>query len=252
MQLTILGSGTSCGVPTIGCKCEVCTSNDPHDCRLRCSAIIETETTRVLIDCGPDFRQQMLGLEFKKIDAVLLTHIHYDHVGGIDDLRPFCVFGDIDIFADSKTAKCLRNSIPYCFAKNKYPGVPKIKLKTAHLHKMITVGDINIMPIRVMHGKMPILGFRINDFAYITDMKTIRKSEMHYLDGVKTMVVNALRHKEHPTHQTIEDAIAFINKVGSERNYLIHMSHDAGLHEVENALLPKGVSLAYDGLKVLI
>lgn len=256
MQLTILGSGTSCGVPQIGCACNVCTSNDPHDKRLRCSAIVETEHVRILIDCGPDFRQQMINLnEFKKIDAVLLTHIHYDHVGGIDDLRPFCNFGDIDIYADKKTEDGLLKTIPYCFTEHKYPGVPQIRLKEVTPYKMFHIGDVVVTPIQVFHGRLPIVGYRINDLAYITDMKTIPEMSIPFLQGVNTLVVNALRHnnyKDHPTHQNVEEAIAFSKKIGPERTFFIHMSHHLGLHQEENEKLPMGFAYAYDGLKLLI
>lgn len=253
MKIILLGTGTSCGVPQIGCNCSVCTSRDKHDNRLRCSAIVETETTRILIDCGPDFREQMLRLnDFRRIDAVLLTHIHFDHVGGLDDLRPFSKFGHIAVYANPLTAQSLNHTMPYLFAQHKYPGIPPIQVKKTKLHKKFTIGDIDITPIEVMHGSLPISGYRLNDTAYITDMKTIADGELEYLKGVKTMVVNALRYQEHPTHQTVEDAIAFIRRVGSKRNYLIHMSHHIGLHAEQNKLLPRGIKLGYDGMVIKV
>jgi len=248
MRLTFLGTGTSCGVPTIGCQCEVCTSSDPHDKRLRCSALLETDTTRVLIDCGPDFRQQILPLPFQRFDGILLTHIHYDHVSGIDDLRPFCVFGDIHIYANQGTVDGLKTTMPYCFTEHLYPGVPRLNLHVARPHEPFRIGDIEVMPIEVMHHSLPILGFRIGDFAYITDMKTIDDGELPYLQGVKTMVVNALRFApEHHSHQTVGQAVQFIRRVGAQHAYLIHPSHHIGLHKEVNARLPEGIELAYDG-----
>ncbi len=248
MRVTLLGTGTSGGVPSIGCQCEVCRSTDPHDKRLRCSALLETETTRVLIDCGPDFRQQVLALPFQRFDGILLTHIHYDHVSGIDDLRPFCVFGDINIYANQGTVDGLKTTMPYCFTEHLYPGVPRLNLHVAQPHVPFTIGDIDIMPIEVMHHALPILGFRIGSFAYITDMKTINEGELPYLMGVKTMVVNALRFApEHHSHQTVDEAIAFVRRVGAKHAYLIHPSHHIGLHKKVNAQLPQGIELAYDG-----
>ncbi len=249
--MTFLGTGTSGGVPSIGCKCEVCTSNDPHDKRLRCSALLETDTTRVLIDCGPDFRQQILPLDFKPIDGVLLTHIHYDHVAGIDDIRPFCVFGPVNIYADHSTVEGLKRTMPYCFAEHLYPGVPLLALHEAALHEPITIGDIEVIPFKVMHGLLPILGFRVGSLAYITDMKTLPEEEMAYLQGVDTLVVNALRiQKVHHSHQLLSDALDFAKKVGAKRTFLVHMTHLIGLHAVTNSKLPEGVSLAYDGLVI--
>lgn len=248
MRLTFLGTGTSVGVPTIGCKCRVCQSSDIHDKRLRASVFVETEDTRVLIDCGPDFRQQMLGQEFRKIDAVLLTHIHYDHVGGLDDLRPFCAFGEINIFADRYTADGLRHTIPYCFAEHKYPGVPNINVRVISPHNGFMVGDMSVIPVRIMHDKLPILGYRIGDLLYITDMKTVDEREFEYFGGVKVLVVNALRYEpEHHSHLTVGEALAFAERVGAERTFFTHMGHDIGLHDEVNMALPENVRLAYDG-----
>lgn len=251
MKLSFLGSGTSGGVPSVGCHCEVCESNDPHDKRLRCSALVEEGKTRVLIDCGPDFRQQIMPFDFRPIDAVLLTHFHFDHVAGIDDIRPFCVFGPVNIHADKKTVEALHNTMPYCFAENLYPGVPLLNLQELTPHVPIQVGDFTIIPFVVMHGKLPIMAFRIGKMAYITDMKTIDHNEMEYLEGVETLVVNALRKKKtHHSHQSLEEAVAFAKMVGAKRTYIIHMSHGIGLHQETSQGLPDGVWLAYDGLVV--
>jgi len=252
MKITFLGTGTSCGVPFIGCDCEVCTSTDSHDKRLRCSALIEVDGKNILMDCGPDFRQQMLGVPFRKLDGVLISHEHYDHVGGLDDLRPYMMFGEVNVYAEDFCATHLEERIPYCFTpkEKRYPGVPAINLIRIEPHHPFDIDGVGVMPIRVMHGKLPILGFRIGDVAYITDMKTIDDSEYPYLEGVKTLVVNALRHKEHGSHQTVEDAIRFSQRVGAKSTYLIHMSHDVGLHAEEECKLPEGFHYAYDGLVI--
>ncbi|MBR0045300.1 MAG: MBL fold metallo-hydrolase [Bacteroidaceae bacterium] len=249
MKITILGSGTSCGVPQIGCNCEVCTSTDPKDKRLRCSSLVEVKGKRILIDCGPDFREQMLRIDFKPIDAVLITHEHYDHVGGLDDLRPYSIFGDVDVYAEKFCADHLVERIPYCFIpkERRYPGVPALNLLEMEPHVPVVVGDVNIIPIRVMHGKLPIVGFRIDNFAYITDMKTIPDEELTYLQGIDYMIVNGLRHKEHPSHQSIEDAIAFARQLNVKDAWLVHMSHHIRPHAEEEKLLPRGIHLAYDG-----
>lgn len=253
MKLTLLGTGTSCGVPVIGCQCEVCQSADPHDQRTRCSVLVETDETRLLIDCGPDFRQQILPMPFRKIDGILITHSHYDHVGGMDDIRPYCQFGEINVYADPIARKGMLEMLPYCFAENRYPGVPAIGLHEIHKHEPFRIGDLDIMPIEVMHGKLPILGYRIGKLAYITDMKTIEESEYPYLEGTELLVVNALRFtKPHHSHQLVDDALAFAHRVGAKQTLLIHVCHDIGLHESVNRLLPEGVQLAYDGQEVIL
>ncbi len=247
MRLTFLGTGTSCGVPTIGCDCRVCRSENPKDKRLRCSALVETEQTRLLIDCGPDFRQQMMPQPFRRIDGILITHAHYDHMGGMDDVRPYCQFGEINVYADPIARKGLLEMLPYCFVENRYPGVPAIGLHEIHKHEPFTIGDIEIMPIEVMHGKLPILGYRMGPLTYITDMKTIDDGELQYIKGTEVLVVNALRQQPHHSHQTVDDAVGFARRVGAKRTLLIHSSHHIGLHDEVNASLPSDIQLAYDG-----
>lgn len=253
ISLTFLGTGTSQGVPVIGCDCEVCRSRDHHDKRLRTSALLESATTRILIDCGPDFRQQILQHPFRKIDGVLLTHIHYDHVGGIDDLRPFCKFGDVDIYANEGTVCGLHQTMPYCFAEHLYPGVPKLRLHTIAKHAQFSIGDFDILPIEVMHDKLPILGYRFGPLAYITDMKTIADEEIPYLQGVETLVVNALRWDvAHHSHQLVADAINFSRRLGARRTYMIHLTHKIGLHKLAEKRLPEGFHFAFDGEKIFL
>ena len=249
MKISFLGTGTSCGVPVIGCQCKVCTSHDPRDKRLRCSIVVETEQTRLLVDIGPDFREQILPMPFRRIDGILITHAHYDHVGGMDDIRPYCQFGEINVYGDALACKGMLQMLPYCFAEHRYPGVPAIGLHEITPGEPLLFGDIPVMPFEVMHGKLPILGYRFgSNFAYITDMKTIDDSQMPLLEGVETLVVNALRFdKPHHSHQLVDDAVSFARRVGARRTLLTHMCHDVGLYEEVNRLLPEGVELAYDG-----
>lgn len=252
--MTFLGTGTSTGVPVIGCKCDVCMSKDLRDKRFRTAALLESDTTRVLIDCGPDIRQQLLRVPFKKIDGVLLTHEHYDHVGGLDDLRPYCyAFGDLDIYANARTVKNVRHNFPYCFVENPYPGVPSFNLKEVEKHKEFRIGDISVVAIEVMHGKMPIFGYRFGSMAYITDMRVIADDELAWLKGVDTLVVNALRwKKEHHSHMLVNDAIEFSKRIGAKRTYLIHVTHDIGLYEEANRQLPQGFQIACDGMEITV
>ena len=253
MQTTFLGTGTSCGVPVIGCRCEVCRSGDPHDRRLRCSILVETEATRLLVDCGPDFRAQILPQTFRRIDGILVTHAHYDHVGGMDDIRPYCQFGEINVYADANACKGMMQMLPYCFAQNRYPGVPAIGLHEIRAGEPMTIGDIDILPVRVMHGSLPILGYRFGPFAYITDMKTIDPSQAELLKGVEVLAVNALRFdRPHHSHQLVADAIEFARGIGARRTLLTHICHDMGLHNTVNSILPQGFELAFDGQTITI
>ena len=215
--------------------------------------MVETEQTRIVIDCGPDFREQMLRQEFRKIDAVLVTHSHYDHVGGMDDLRPFCQFGDINVYSDSISEKSLRSMMPYCFVEHPYPGVPKISLHEIHPHQELKINELTVVPLQVMHDKLPILGYKIGRLAYITDMKTIPEGEIGYLQDIDYLVVNALRFtKSHHSHMLVDEALEFARKTSAKQVFLTHMCHDIGLIDEANAALPQGVQLAYDGLSVEI
>ncbi|MBR2318927.1 MAG: MBL fold metallo-hydrolase [Bacteroidaceae bacterium] len=253
MKLTFLGTGTSTGVPEVGCKCEVCTSTDPRDARLRCSALLEEGDTTILIDCGPDFRQQMLRADVKNIDAVLMTHKHYDHIVGIDDLRPYTRSKELPIYADRETEMQIRSMFPYCFYKVKYPGVANISVRSIANSAPFKVGAVDVVPLRVFHGMFAITAYRFGRLAYITDMSYIEPGELEKLRGVEVLVMNALRFsKPHQTHQTVLEALKIVEKIKPQRVYFTHMMHHIGLHAKIEKCLPPGVHLAYDGLEVEI
>ncbi|GHS97214.1 hydrolase [Bacteroidia bacterium] len=256
MKIIFLGTGTSTGNPEIGCTCEVCTSTDPKDRRFRASALIEVAGKHILIDCGPDFRMQMLEVfktgPFSNLDGVLITHEHYDHVGGLDDLRAFCRNGNVvDIYAEKYVAEAIKMRIPYVFRENKYPGVPNLALHPIE-NKPFSIAGIEVIPIRLMHGKLPIFGYRIGNMAYLTDLKTIPDEEYTKLQGLDVLIINALRKTAHISHETLDDALRNIEQIQPKKAYLIHMSHSFGLHEVEQKTLPENVFIAYDGLEIYV
>jgi phosphoribosyl 1,2-cyclic phosphate phosphodiesterase len=255
MKLRFLGTGTSTGNPEVGCRCIVCTSQDPKDRRFRASVLVETDGKTLLIDCGPDFRMQMLeALQFRpffSLDGVLLTHEHYDHVGGLDDLRVFCRTGVVAVYAEKETASAIKKRMSYVFRKYKYPGVPNLRLRVLDDFPFLVAG-VEIIPIRLLHGKLPIVGYRIGRMAYLTDLKTIPEAEYAKLQDLDVLVINALRPEEHIAHETLAEALRNIERIQPKRAFLTHMSHSFGLHEVVQQTLPKNVFIAFDGLEVYV
>ncbi|NPV01125.1 MAG: MBL fold metallo-hydrolase [Brevinematales bacterium] len=254
-RLIFLGTGTSNGVPVLGCKCEVCTSADPRDNRLRTSAYLETVTgERILFDIGPDFREQSLRHNILRIDGVLVTHPHYDHIGGLDDIRQvnFTMGGPIDVYGTRDTLAEIRERCGYMFrVSQEGGGKPKIGLREVEPYREFTVRSVSIMPFTVMHGEISILGYRIGDLVYITDASAIPERSMEVILSrpVKTLVVNALRPLPHPTHFNLEQALKFISDVSPGYAYLVHVTHHFGQEQTQ-AILPPDVMLAYDGLTV--
>jgi phosphoribosyl 1,2-cyclic phosphate phosphodiesterase len=253
LRITILGTGTSQGIPVITCNCIVCRSEDPRDKRLRVSVLIELADKTLVIDSGPDFRYQMLRAKVKDLDAILYTHEHKDHVAGLDDIRPFnyLLKKNIDIYATERVQNALRKEFSYIFAEAHYPGLPQIDLHTI-TDMPFDVGLTKIIPIDIMHYKLPILGYRIGDFTYITDAKTVSGSSMEKIKGTKILVVNALQREQHISHFTLDEAIEFAERVGAETTYLTHISHNLGLHTEVEKDLPANIKLAYDGLVISI
>lgn len=251
MKITFLGTGTSTGNPQILCKCRTCQSKNPKDIRFRSSIYIETEGSSIIVDCGPDFRQQILRENIQKLDAVILTHEHYDHVGGMDDLRPFCTYSEMPVFSYPRVLEKLKTTMPYSFSENPYPGVPVFKVNPV-TDKPFYIGKTEIMPVGVLHYKLPVLGIRIEDMAYITDFNFIDKEELSKLYGLKVLIIDALRHEPHISHNTLSQALNIIETVRPEQSWLIHMSHDMGLYDEVNPTLPSGVQLSWDGLKIEI
>lgn len=251
MKITFLGTGTSQGIPVITCNCAVCKSVDPRNKRLRVSVLIETADKTIVIDSGPDFRYQMLRADVKDLDAILFTHEHKDHVAGLDDIRPFnyLLKKNIDIYATERVQHALRKEFSYIFSEVHYPGLPQIDLHTI-TNEIFHVGDTAILPIAIMHYKLPILGYRIGDFTYITDAKTISAASIEKIKGTRVLVINALQKEQHISHFTLDEAIDFAKEIRAETTYLTHISHNLGLHAVVEEDLPAHIKLAYDGLVI--
>lgn len=253
IKITVLGTGTSSGIPLLTCTCAVCSSIDTKDKRLRCSIFIEHKGKNILVDIGPDFRQQMLRENIQKIDAVLVTHAHHDHVAGLDEIRAynFSMGRDIDVYANEIAEMELRKHFDYIFNDNKYPGIAGVNIIPIKKEKFIAEG-IEVIPVEVLHHKLPVVAFRVGDFAYITDIKTISNEEFEKLKGVKVLILSVLRHQEHFSHFNLEDGLAFIEKLKPEKTYFIHLSHNFGKHKDIEKTLPENIYLAYDGLKILV
>lgn len=251
MKVTFLGTGTSQGIPVITCNCVVCQSADHRNKRLRVSVLLEMGDKTIVIDSGPDFRYQMLRANVKDLDAILYTHEHKDHVAGLDDIRPFnyLLKKNIDIYATERVQQALQREFSYIFAEVHYPGLPQIDIHTIS-DEVFMIGKTEITPLNIMHYKLPILGFRIHDFTYITDAKTISEETIEKIKGTKILVVNALQHEEHISHFTLQEAVDFAQKIGAEVTYLTHISHNLGLHEEVEKELPENIKLAYDGLSI--
>lgn len=253
-SITFLGTGTSQGVPVIGSSHPVCLSDDPKDKRLRVSVLLSWNNFNYIIDCGPDFRQQLLTNPIKRLDGILFTHEHADHVAGIDDIRPFFFRqGDIPIYAHERVANALKRRYDYIFAdEDRYPGAPAVQVNLVDKNNAFKIGGIEVMPIEAFHNRLPVLGYRISDFAYLTDVKTIDEKEISKLRGLKYLVVNALRKEPHHSHFNLDEALEFAQKVDAEKTYLTHISHLMGSHEEVESSLPPNVHLAYDNLKITL
>lgn len=251
--ITFLGTGTSGGVPMIACNCVVCSSADTHDKRLRSSILVQSETTNIVIDTTPDFRTQMLRENVRKLDAVVFTHPHKDHIAGLDDIKAYNFFQHkpMDVYANELTQTALKREFPYIFTDERYPGIPSIHLHTISM-KPFQIGDIPITPILVYHLKMPVLGFRFGKFTYITDANRIEQSEKNKIIGSEILVVNALRKNAHISHFTLSEAIELSQELNIPQTYCTHISHQLGLHEMISEEIPSNIHLAYDGLKIRI
>lgn len=251
MRITFLGTGTSQGVPVIGCKCEVCTSADPRDRRLRSSVMVETRGLRLVIDAGPDFRTQMLRENINRLDALLITHGHKDHIGGLDDVRPFnyLMRKPVEVYAAARVHDDIRRDFFYAFEEDRYPGIPEFNLHTID-NIPFKIGSVEVIPVEVDHYQLKVLGFRIREFAYITDASHIPDSEWGKLRDLEILVINALRMEPHISHFSLPEALEVISELRPRRAFLTHISHRLGRHAKVSGSLPQGVWLAYDGLKI--
>ncbi|MEO6315648.1 MAG: MBL fold metallo-hydrolase [Chitinophagaceae bacterium] len=253
ITITFLGTGTSSGVPMIACPCAVCASENPKDKRLRCSILVQSPTTTLAVDAGPDFRYQMLRAGVKNLDAIVFTHPHKDHVAGLDDVRAFNYFSGkpMNIYANELTQEVIIREFPYAFTDTKYPGLPEITLNPIDAEPF-TVGDIMVTPVQVWHLKMQVLAFRFGLFTYITDANRIEEAEKEKIRGSEVMVINALRKEKHISHFSLDEAVQMAQELKVPQTYLTHMSHQMGKHDDVNATLPNGIALAYDGLQIKI
>ena len=252
MKVTVLGSATSQGIPVIACECNVCKSTNPKDKRLRASILIQKDGKNIVIDSGPDFRQQMLKNNVSSLDCILFTHEHKDHIAGLDDVRAFNFKQKkaMEIYCSKQVENALEREYHYIFAENRYPGVPSVNINLINKNPFQLFNTIDIHPIEVLHYKLPVLGFRIDDFTYITDAKTISNKEKVKILGTKTLIINCLRREEHISHFNLKEALAFINEIKAETSYLTHISHLFGTHEEIEQELPPNVFVAYDGLVI--
>ena len=253
MKITLLGTGTSQGVPVVACQCNICISEDNRDKRLRCSVLIEIQGKTIVIDTGPDFRYQMLRAQVMQLDAVLLTHQHKDHIAGLDDVRAFNFKQkeEMCVYADKNTIEQVHTEFYYAFEQHKYPGVPEIQ--TIEINEQaFEVQGIQVMPVLVMHHLLPVMGFRIGNFAYVTDAKTIPPHSMDKLKGLDVLVLNALRMQSHVSHFNLDEALQMVEILKPQKTYFTHISHLLGRHEDVSKLLPKHVELAYDGLEIFM
>ncbi len=250
LSLTFLGTGTSQGVPVIACDCKVCKSSDVHDNRLRTSVLIQTENQSIMIDSGPDFRYQVLRSGLQQLDAILFTHQHRDHIAGLDDVRSFNFVQNkaMPIYGNELVIQQIKREFHYVF-ENKYPGIPQLEIHQID-DNPFSIHDLSIIPIRVLHHNLPVLGFRINDLTYITDANSIPETEFVKIMGTKTLVINALQKDDHLSHFTLKEALEIIDKLQPEKAYLTHISHKMGLHQSVSEELPQNVELAYDGLSI--
>lgn len=251
MQLEFLGTGTSQGVPVLNCDCDVCSSDDPRDDRLRCAVLFRTDSQIILVDGGPDMRQQLLRTDVPRLDAVLLTHEHMDHISGMDDLRSynFKQKRAMPIYANPATAEVVERVYAYAFGENNYPGIPQFDLQRIGKAPFM-IGPDKVVPIEVLHYKLPVFGYRIGDITYITDAKTISAKQMQKIEGSKVLAINALRREEHISHLNLDEALELIERIGPEQAYLTHISHLFGQHAEIEQELPSNVHVAYDGLVV--
>jgi phosphoribosyl 1,2-cyclic phosphate phosphodiesterase len=251
LKITFLGTGTSQGIPMIASNDPVCLSEDPKDSRLRSSILISWDKFSYVIDCGPDFRQQMLREKVQLVNGVLFTHEHSDHTAGLDDLRPFCFkIGEMPIYLNERTLESLEKRFQYIFSKeNRYPGAPSVNPNVVSSSPFL-IDDVIVTPIEVMHGDLPVTAYRIFDFAYLTDVKSITKSEKEKLKNLDVLVLNALRVQEHPTHFNLQEALDFVAEIQPKRTYFTHISHKLGFHSDVSRNLPENVFLAFDGLTI--